>query len=321
MLRTPILFIIFNRIDTARRVFEAIRKAEPPRLYVACDGPRSDKEGERLACQQTRSLVEEVDWPCQVRTFFLDENLGPSKGPFTFIKWFFQQEEQGIILEHDCLPHPDFFPYCEELLDKYKENTHIGAISGPNFIPNPQSPYSYTFTIYNHIWGWATWRRTIDAYTLDLSDVPADTLNVVLRRNFPSFRERAYWRTIFKQIRKKEIPTWDYYLTFCLWLNDLLSISPTRNLVANIGFGEGAINTTDKDSPLANRPVQSILPLVHNEEIKRNREEEAAYFSQYIMEGKSSSRLYLKLVLKQLGVFDTFFRIKKALFGHAVNLK
>lgn len=313
MLRTPILFIIFNRIDTARQVFEAIRNAKPQRLYIACDGPRVNKEGEDLACQQTRALVQEVDWSCQIRTYFSEENLGPSKGPYTFIKWFFQNEEQGIILEHDCLPHPDFFPYCEELLDKYKENTHIGAISGPNFIPNPESPYSYTFTIYNHIWGWATWRRTIDIYTLDLSEISVNKLNAMLERNFPSFRERAYWRTIFKQIQRKEIPTWDYYLTFCLWFNDLLSISPTRNLVGNIGFGEGAINTTDKDSPLANRAVQAIMPLTHNNEIERNRKEEYIYFTQYIMEGKSTFWLYLKLILKQMGIFDLLFRLKKAI--------
>ena len=301
MLRSPILFIIFNRIDTASQVFKAIRNARPQKLYIACDGPRPNKEGEDIACQQTRSLAQKVDWPCQVQTMFLEENLGPSLGPYSFIKWFFTYEEQGIILEHDCLPHPDFFPYCEELLDKYRDNPRIGAISGPNFIPNPDFPYSYTFTIYNHIWGWATWRRTIDAYTLDLSHISSEELNAMLRQNFSTFKERAYWRTIFKQIRRKEIPTWDYYLTFCLWFNHFLSISPSNNLVANIGFGEGAVNTTDKNSPLANRAVKSLMPLVHNPNIECNKTEENGYFHLFIMEGKSSFRLYAKLFLKQLG--------------------
>lgn len=311
MLHTPILFIVFNRIDTAKQVFESIRKVQPQKLYIACDGPREYKVGEAEACQQTKDLATQVDWPCQVHTLFLDKNLGPSLGPYTFIKWFFQQEEQGIILEHDCLPHPDFFPYCEELLDKYKDNQHIGAISGPNFIQDQQSTNSYSFTIYNHIWGWATWRRTIDKYTLDLSGISTKELNDMLKRNFPSFKERFYWKTIFRQIRKKEIPTWDYYLTFCLWFNNLLAISPSKNLVANIGFGEGAVNTTDQNSPLANRPVYPIMPLTHNDIISSNREDELKYFKRFIMDNKGDCYLYTKTILKRIGIFNTIMKIKK----------
>lgn len=310
MEQTPILFIVFNRIDTAQQVFETIRKARPCKLYIACDGPRKYKAGEELACQRTRDLASQVDWPCKVKTLFLDKNLGPSLGPYTFIKWFFRHEEQGIILEHDCLPHPDFFPYCEELLEKYKDNQYIGAISGPNFVPDPESLSSYTFTIYNHIWGWATWRRTIDKYTLDLSNISKTELNVMLKRNFPSFKERLYWKTIFRQIRKKEIPTWDYYLTFCLWFNNLLAISPTKNLVANIGFGEGAVNTIDKNSPLANRPTSQIMPLTHNNMIFPNREEELKYFKRFIMENKGEFYLYLKIFFKKIGIFNAIMKIK-----------
>lgn len=313
MLRTPILFIVFNRFDTASRVFEAIRKAQPQKLYIACDGPRLNKDGEDKACQQTRSLAKQVDWPCQVKTLFLKENVGPSHGPYTFIKWFFSQEEQGIILEHDCLPHPDFFLYCEELLDKYKDNPRIGAISGPNFIPDPHFPFSYTFTLYNHIWGWATWRRTIDKYTLDLSHITPDVLKHTLHENFPTLKERAYWKTIFKQIARKKIPTWDYQLTFCLWFNHLLTISPKVNLVSNIGFGEGAVNTTDKNSPLADRTTEAILPLIHNPHIEHNRKEEEAYFRSFIMDGKSATRLYIKLLLKRIGLFNLLMKLKKRL--------
>lgn len=129
MLRSPILFIIFNRIDTASQVFKAIRNARPQKLYIACDGPRPNKEGEDIACQQTRSLAQKVDWPCQVQTMFLEENLGPSLGPYSFIKWFFTYEEQGIILEHDCLPHPDFSPTVRNCL------TNIEIIHGSEPFP------------------------------------------------------------------------------------------------------------------------------------------------------------------------------------------
>lgn len=313
MLQTPILFIIFNRIDTTEQVFNAIRKAQPAKLYVACDGPRLNIKGEKEKCDQTRLLVQQVDWPCELHTNFLEQNEGPSKAPYRFIKWFFEQEEQGIILEHDCLPHPDFFTYCEILLDKYKDNKQIGFISGPNFVPVPNATNSYSFTIYNHIWGWATWKRTIDLYTLDFSDFLFKEFNSLLNQYFDTYKEKAYWRTIFQQIKKGKIPTWDYYLTFCLWRNHLYSISPNKNLVSNIGFGEGAVNTTDPNSPAANRPTLSILPLTHNEKIQSNKKQEKNYFKLFIMDNKPVYMLYLKLLLKRLGIFKTLQKIKKSL--------
>lgn len=313
MLQTPILFIIFNRIDTTEQVFNAIRKAQPAKLYVACDGPRLNIKGEKEKCDQTRSLVQQVDWPCELHTNFLEQNEGPSKAPYRFIKWFFKQEEQGIILEHDCLPHPDFFTYCEILLDKYKDNKQIGSISGPNFVPVPNATNSYSFTIYNHIWGWATWKRTIDLYTLDFSDFSFKEFNSLLNQYFDTYKEKTYWRTIFQQIKKGKIPTWDYYLTFCLWKNHLYSISPNKNLVSNIGFGKEAVNTTDPNSPAANRPTLSILPLIHNEKIELNKKQEKDYFKLFIMDNKPVYVLYLKSLLKKLGIFKTIYSLKKQL--------
>ena len=313
MLRTPILFIVFNRMDTAQQVFNAIRVVQPRKLYFVCDGPRSHIIGEQEKCMQTQSLIQQVDWPCELHTNFLEQNEGPSKAPYQFIKWFFDQEEQGIILEHDCLPHPDFFTYCEILLDKYKDNKQIGAISGPNFVPVPNATNSYSFTIYNHIWGWATWKRTIDLYTLDFSDFSLKEFNSLLNQYFDTQKEKAYWRTNFQQIKKGRIPTWDYYLTFCLWRNHLYSISPNKNLVSNIGFGAGAVNTTDPNSPVANRPTFSILPLIHNEKIELNKKQEKNYFKLFIMDNKPVYVLYLKLLLKKLGIFKTIYSLKKKL--------
>ncbi len=313
MLQTPVLFIVFNRIDTAERVFQAIRQAQPTKLYMACDGPRSIYKEEKEKCEQVRALVQQIDWPCELHTNFLERNEGPAKAPYRFIKWFFEQEEQGIILEHDCLPHPDFFSYCEILLNKYKDNRQIGCISGANFVPVSNATDSYSFTIYNHIWGWATWKRTIDLYTLDFSDFSAKECHALLNRYFDTCKEKAYWQTIFWQIKRGKIPTWDYYLTFCLWRHHLYAISPNRNLVSNIGFGAGAVNTTNPDSPFANRPVFPLLPLVHNETIQLNKEQEKAYFKLFIMENKPVAVLYLKLWLKRLGLFNALLKIKNAL--------
>lgn len=311
MLQTPILFIIFNRIDTAQQVFNAIKNAQPTKLYIACDGPRKTVPKELEACLLTRSLVKQIDWPCEIHTNFLDQNEGPSKAPFRFIKWFFEEEEQGIILEHDCLPHPDFFQYCEILLNKYKGEQRIGFISGPNFTSNNDTINSYTFSMYNHIWGWATWKRTIDNYTLDFSNFAYCEFKKLTNKYFDTYKEKVYWNTIFKQIKKGKILTWDYYLTFCLWKHHIYSISPNRNLVSNIGFGAGAVNTTNRHSPLANRRTYPIMPLkFNNEPIIQNRAEEKEYFKTFIMEEKSTFRLYTKLLLKRLGLFKYIAKIK-----------
>lgn len=311
MLRTPILFIVFNRLDTAQQVFDRIKEVQPSTLYVACDGPRLSFPNEIIACEQTKKLVAQIDWECNLKTMFLTENLGPSKAPYTFIKWFFSHEEQGIVLEHDCLPHSDFFAYCEDLLEKYKYDLSIGAISGSNFVPIPNDSNSYTFTVYNHIWGWATWRRTISQYTLDLSVFPKKEVELMIKRNFSTYVEQVYWRTIYWQICNGYIPTWDYYLTFCLWMNNFLSISPNINLVSNIGFGEKAVNTTNINSPLAKMQTGNILPLVYNNNKVINKTQELAYFKRVILEDHGAFQLYVKLFLKRIGVFNYLMRIKK----------
>lgn len=314
MLQTPVLFIIFNRFDTASKVFESIRQARPQKLYIAGDGPRPDRAGEEKACQQVRRLAELVDWPCEVKTMFLEENLGPSIGPYSFIKWFFAQEEQGIVLEHDCLPHPDFFPYCETLLNKYKDDPHIGVISGSNFLSKSDSLYSYTFSMQSALWGWASWRRTIDSYTLNLSYISKSALHTLLKP-IPTFKERIYLRTIFAQIKRKEIQTWDYHLSFCLMFNNLFAISPSRNLISNIGFGYGALHTTDTDSPLANLPTEAIMPLVYcpDNAYPRNIDDENTHFHLCAIGHQSTWWFYIKIILKQLGVFPLLMRLKHRL--------
>lgn len=305
MLHTPILLIVFNRLDTAQQVFNKIREVRPQSLYIACDGSRLSHPNEARACEETKDLIKQVDWDCNVHTMFLTENIGPSKAPYKFIKWFFEHEKQGIILEHDCLPHTDFFYYCEELLDKFQNNPEIGSISGSNFCLETNTKSSYTYTAYNHIWGWATWRRTIDKYTLNLTDFSNKEFKDLLYEYSFSYKEMFYWQTIFKQIKKGEIPTWDYFLTFCLWRHHCYSISPNKNLVSNIGFGEGAVNTTDINSPLANRKVYPIMPLIQNNApIEQNRKQEENYFKTYIMENKPAYWLYIKLILKRLGLFN-----------------
>lgn len=167
----PILFVIFNRPDTTQKVFDEIRKQQPKYLYVAADGPRIGKSEDQMKCQITRAIIDQVDWDCDLKLLFREENLGCGKAVSSAITWFFDQEEMGIVLEDDCLPHPDFFQYCKELLIKYKDVDKVKFISGTNFdIKSNQTDASYYFSAYIHVWGWASWRRVWKDYHYNLSD-------------------------------------------------------------------------------------------------------------------------------------------------------
>jgi hypothetical protein len=173
-LQTPVLFVIFNRLDTTNIVFKAIRKAQPKKLYIAADGPRPGNVSDEEKCTSIRKLVINVDWDCELKTLFREENLGCGLGPASAYDWFFEHEEEGIILEDDCLPDPSFFIYCQELLEKYRHDTKIMHITGSNFQKGWQNDedYSYYFSSYPHEWGWATWRRAWKLYDFKVQKYP-----------------------------------------------------------------------------------------------------------------------------------------------------
>lgn len=268
----PILFVIFNRFDTAKQVFERIKEVQPSKLYIAADGPRENKVGESEKCQQVRDLVKLIDWNCEVKTLFRDKNLGCAKAVSGAISWLFENEEMGIILEDDCLPHLDFFPYCKELLEKYKDDTRIGIISGNNFQNGQQRGNgSYYFSAYTHIWGWATWKRTWQNYDLFLKDYSCKEFMQNIKPYFLSWNERQVWKDRFLIMKKQGNNTWDYQLCFHIWRKHGLNIMPNVNLISNIGFGADSTHTSNTNNPYANMKVHHILPLIHNQEIVQNK--------------------------------------------------
>ncbi|GAT62864.1 hypothetical protein [Paludibacter jiangxiensis] len=276
---TPILFIIFNRIDTTKQVFEAIRSAQPSQLFVASDGARTDRTGEEDLCREVREYVmSSIDWECEVKTLFRDKNLGCGLGPATAITWFFEHVDEGIILEDDCLPHPDFFGYCAELLEKYRNNNEIAVIGGDNF--NNGKVYgsaSYYFSKYSYTWGWATWRRVWEEYRFDLKKLDKTKMWRQIDATFHTRSERDYWKSTFEQIiDSNRNDAWDYQLWFHVWYTGRCSIAPNVNLVKNIGFGDNATHTTDNDSHQAALHTNAILPLTDPSRIKI--EEAADYF-------------------------------------------
>ncbi|MBF9022612.1 glycosyltransferase family 2 protein [Rhodobacterales bacterium FZCC0069] len=268
-LQTAVLFLVFNRPETTARVFEAIRRAKPPRLYVAADGPRGDRPAEAEWVAKVREIATAVDWQCEVKTYFQEENLGCKRAVSSGINWFFEQEEQGIILEDDCLPHPDFFTFCENLLGRYAKDDRVSVITGDNFQNGVRrGEASYYFSRYNHVWGWASWRRAWQKADMDIRFWPQWKRSSSFRELWPDSVSRRYWTKIFDRMYRAEIDTWDYAWTASVWYHGGLTATPNVNLVSNIGFGPNSTHTVSSDSPLACRATTAIGEIVHPKTIE-----------------------------------------------------
>ncbi|MCA2504064.1 MAG: glycosyltransferase family 2 protein [Microcystis sp. M54BS1] len=258
-LTTPVAFLIFNRPDTTARVFEAIRQAKPPKLLVVADGPRADRADDIEKCKAARAIIEGVDWDCEVLTNYSDVNLGCKNRVSSGLDWVFHTVEEAIILEDDCLPHPSFFRFCQELLDYYRDDKRIMAISGDNFqLGRNRTEYSYYFSRYSHIWGWATWRRAWQYYDVKMKLWQEIRDGNWLESILGKTQAVKYWTKIFQTYYDGKIDTWDYPWNFACWIQNGLTILPNVNLVSNIGFGEDATHTIGSKSRLANLGVQEM---------------------------------------------------------------
>jgi len=281
-MKSPVLFIIFLREDTARKVFEKIREAKPPRLYVAADGPRPGRPDDVEKCKATRSIINEVDWDCEVKTLFREKNLGCGKGVSSAITWFFENEEQGIILEDDILPNIEFFQFCDEMLDLYKNDERIQLISGYNSLFDGfEAPYSYYMSKYLSIWGWASWRRVWQTFELDAAKLDCTLLLSKLKEGYskPVYR---HYKTIYKKMEKHKIDTWDYQFFFNQILYNRYSIIPFKNLTSNIGCatGDAAHTSSATDEfirKIINHHNKPIYPLIHPDAIYFNQKADDLY--------------------------------------------
>ncbi len=270
-MQTALLFLVFNRPDTTTLVFEKIRQAKPPRLYVAADGPRERDDDERNKIIMVREIATKVDWPCEVKTLFRNKNLGCKKAISTAITWFFEHEEQGIILEDDCLPNLDFFNFCENLLVRYSKDERISTITGNNFQNGKwRGNASYYFSKYNHCWGWATWRRSWRNYDGNIKFWP-EWKNSKTWVNFITNKvERKYWQNIFTRVYSGKVDSWAYPWTASIWYKEGLTITPNVNLVSNIGFGESATHTKSKKDRSFELPVNNLGTLIYSKKVEKN---------------------------------------------------
>lgn len=263
VLQTPVVFIIFNRPELTKVVFQAIANEKPKTLLIVADGPRNKEESKK--CLETRKIVEKINWPCDVYTDYSVVNLGCKRRISSGLDWAFSHVDKAIILEDDCLPNPSFFGFCDFLLNYYRHDERIMMISGTNLLEDWKfDTSSYIFSYYGSVWGWATWRRAWKKYDVDIKLWKNQNVKTDIRNFFVDeevFRERA---EKFDDVFEGNIDTWDYQWTFCRLINCGLAITPTLNLVANLGFGEDATHTLDSKSPVANLCTHHLdFPLRH----------------------------------------------------------
>ncbi len=289
---TPVLFMIFYRPDTTQQVFNEIRKAKPAKLFIAADGPREKMPGETKKCREARDIIKQVDWNCEVKTLFRDKNLGCKIAASSAIDWFFNNVEEGIILEDDCLPSQSFFWFCEELLEKYKDNMRVWQIGGCNFQDGiKRGEASYYFSEINHIWGWASWANRWKFYDVELNNIPDDSFI----KNYWTVKVFKYWSKIFWKMKNKEINSWDYQWTFTMWHNKGLAILPNVNLISNIGFGQESTHTKNANAKAANIPLNEIFDIIHPQTIERFREADDYTFKKYISAGSLLIRILRRI--------------------------
>ncbi|GAA4380784.1 nucleotide-diphospho-sugar transferase [Hymenobacter koreensis] len=304
---TAVLLLVFNRPGTTRHVLEAIRAAQPKRLYVAADGPRPGRPADEALCAETRQLVTDlVDWPCELHTQFRSTNLNCGLGPATAIDWFFSHESEGIILEDDCVPTPAFFRFCHELLARYRTDERVMHIGGNNFAREAQRPPqpgtdSYFFSQQVNSWGWATWRRAWHLYDFQLKLLPELRRRGLLGGLYPSALQRRYWLSKFEQVRATPgtPDIWDYQWHFAVAANGGLTVVPQVNLVRNIGFGADATHTFDSDDDCANVPATELaFPLQHPPVVLRDARRDAHRFREFLLSRLSGKlqRLLSRLV-------------------------
>lgn len=270
-MKAPILLITFNRPDHVRQVLTDIRKQQPTQLYVCQDGSRAGNALDQQRVQQVRDIINElVDWPCELHTLYQETNLGCGSGPATGISWFFSQVEKGIIMEDDCLPHPDFFAYCEEMLNRY-QNTQIRFINATLYHDRWQCEASYGFSRYMVTGAWAGWRETWQGFDLDMHTWDAWQFRKQVKLLTNSTTEANWWYWKLKEIQadKAKKSYWDYQMQMHLFRNNAITIHPHKNLISNIGFDAEGTHTLSNDGR-GNREVYPILPLVHPNDITIN---------------------------------------------------
>jgi hypothetical protein len=261
-LQTPVALFLFNRPGPTRRVMSCIARQRPRTLLLIADGPRNADE--QCLTDAARDALGRIDWPCDVRINFSDQNLGCRRRMSSGIDWVFSQVPEAILLEDDCLPDDSFFPFCTELLQRYRDDDRVMMISGNNFQQGQRvGEAGYYFSAITHIWGWATWRRAWKQYDVQMSRWPELRDGSLLDELLPEPRVASYFRRVLDDIHDGKVDTWDLQWQFTAWAHGGLAVLPQTNLVTNLGFGPDATHTrkATKYAQMKTEPMK--FPLAH----------------------------------------------------------
>jgi hypothetical protein len=294
---TPILMLVFNRPSETQQVFDEVAKIRPSKLYIAADGPRKDRPNDLALTEKTRAVFSQINWPCEVKYLFRENNLSCGPAVSSAIDWFFEQEEMGIILEDDCLPDPSFFTFCHTLLLHHQHDDQIMHISGSNFQRgNTRGEASYYYSMFSSVWGWATWRRAWkNHYDFTLTRIDPKTIQW---NTYTSNRGIInYWKRAILLVKMGIVNTWDYQWSISVYFAGGLCIIPNQNLITNIGYAPNSTHGKDNDSFwTVNQPSESMKQIVLNDDVKINREADNFYYKEAI----NATESFIQKIVKEL---------------------
>lgn len=308
-LNTAVVFIVFKNLDSTKQVFATIREAQPKRLYVVADAARDHISGEKEKVEEVRNYVEEhIDWECDVFKNYAHSNMGCGRRISSGLDWVFEQEEQAIILEDDCVPNATFFQYCQEMLEHYKNDERILMISGNNpYAANYQSEKTYYFSKAMFMWGWATWRRVWQLYDYDLKSWPENRKNTVFKHILPA-RARWVYMAEFEAAYRHEFDVWSYQLMYLGMLGNKFNIVPSKSHVNNIGFHEEATHTFRLPKWMKQEVYPVQFPINYRDDAQWDKDFDWSYF-------KTANRHGIIVKIKQImglnvnkSIFDKFKR-------------
>ncbi len=261
-----VLVTAYNRVETTTKVLEAVRDAGVRRLYFYVDAPRSADDAE--ACAGVRTLADTMEREADVSRLFPEKNLGPRDGVAKAISWFFEQEQEGIILEHDCLPSLDFFRFAAELLVRYRDDMRVMHITGMAPYSIPTSNADYYFIRIPMIWGWATWHRAWQSYDLQMRTLSEYRRSDAITSAVDGKRAQANWMHYFHAAAAGNLESWDFPWAYAVMRNNGYCITPVSNMVTNVGFSKDAVHCRDLRSRFANMQIEPVnWPIRHPAEL------------------------------------------------------